>query len=99
MSHIELYITLNDTHEPYKCDITEQKNHWKCILYQEHFNYEIIRDATLSKCLELLALYLEKMGNVNKIEGGESCEMFIAILETHLMINRSNRIMNKREMG
>ena len=99
MTHIELYITLNDTAEPYKCDIIEDKKHWKCTLYLENFHYEIINDSTLSKCLEQIAFHLEKLGYVSKIEGNEAAEMYIAILETHLMINRSNKTMNRNQEG
>jgi hypothetical protein len=97
MTHIELYITLNDTAEPYKCDIVEHKKHWKCTLYLENFNYEIIKDTTLSNCLEEIAFQLDKLGFVSKIEGNQEAEMYIAILETHMMINRSNKTISRSQ--
>ena len=97
MTHIELYITLNDTAEPYKCDIIEHKHHWKCTLYLENFHYEIIKDTTLADCLEKIAIELGNFGYVSKIEGNENAEMYIAILETHLMINRSNKTIGNQK--
>ncbi|HEX8269105.1 MAG TPA: hypothetical protein VF581_04370 [Flavobacterium sp.] len=97
MTHIQLLITLNNTLEPYRCDIVEHKRHWRCTLYLENFNYEIIKDSTLSDCLEHLANELVKLGHVSRIEGNEDSEMYIAILETHLMINRSNKTMNRQQ--
>lgn len=99
MTHIELYITINDSGKPYKCDLIEKKNSWKCTLYKENFQYEVLKDCNLSHCFEKIAQHLDSLGYVSKIEGDPKYEMYIAILETHLMINRSNRSLNKQQQG
>jgi hypothetical protein len=97
MIHIELYITMNDSGEAYKCDISEHKKHWKCTLYKEGFHYEILKDCNLSNCMEKIAQHLDTMGQVNKIEGNAAAEMYIAILNTHLMIMKSRRGLQSRQ--
>ncbi|HEX9978961.1 MAG TPA: hypothetical protein VGB50_00180 [Flavobacterium sp.] len=93
--HIELYITISNSGDPYKCDIINKKSVWKCTLYQENFRYEVIKDSNLTGCFEKIAAYLDSLGYVTKIEGNHKADMYIAILQSHLMIIRSNRTLNK----
>jgi hypothetical protein len=95
LAPIELYITLNDSNHSYKCQIKQQKTAWECTLYQENFIYDVIVGHSIIDVLIALAAVLDDLGHVSVITSTNVDLMYISILQSHILLNRSDRVLRQ----
>ncbi len=91
MKRIPIHVMNNVSGQSFDCNIIEGKSGWNCMVHQEYFSYQFLRESTLIQCIDTLAAYLEPYNNITVFGETDSDMPYVALLDSKIRKLKSKK--------